>query len=607
MTDRHGGTAKTAATALAIGLLGSLLFMGSLDHGFVMDDGGLIKTNRLSRGVEQLPEIFRTDYWYPKMESGLYRPLAKASYVLNWELGGLDPWGFHLFNVLLHGVVCALVFLFLLRVTADRVVSGLAALLFAVHAAHTEVVANITFGRPELITGVLALLCAISYLSIRPDHAWPARAWRLASSMVALFLAMLSKESAVTILGVIGLYDVCYRTSAEHPLWQRIWLTLRERTLGYYLPLCSVVAGYMLFRVVALSGQKVTPPHIQIDNPIVGLDQPWRLLNALYVTLHYVWMLIFPYRLSYDYSYEAIPLITSLADPKLWLMLAVVAAAAFGTVRAYQRQRTVFFGIAFFLLTFSVVSNVFVLIGTVFGDRLAYFPSIGFCLVAAVGLRAASQTLGRQHAAAVLAVLATSILGLHMWRAIDRTADWVDEYTLYTHDAGVVTGSTKAQNNAGAIRIKAKEFEEGLALLQRAIDIAPLGYHTPYYTSGVTLSTLGRDEEAMVMYEAALLSGDQDPITRNNLGYILIDREIDIDRGIALVEQAIEGFPEFAEFRDSLAWGYYKKGDLERARAEMLTAIEMNEKSGVIIEGRHERLELIENAIRLREVATTPK
>ena len=42
------------------------------------------------------------------------------------------------------------------------------------------------------------------------------------------------------------------------------------------------------------------------------------------------------------------------------------------------------------------------------------------------------------------------------------------------------------------------------------------------------------------MYEGSLLNGDPDPITRNNLGYLLIDRETDVDRGISLIEEAIE-------------------------------------------------------------------
>jgi hypothetical protein len=607
MTDGGRDAQKNALTALAIALLGSLLFVGSLDHQWTMDDDGLITKNRLSRGVEQLPEIFRTDYWYPTMESGLYRPLAKASYVLNWELGRLDPRGFHLFNVLLHGAVCAVVFILLLQVTADRVISSLAALLFAVHAAHTEVVANITFGRPELIAALLSLLCAVAYLGIRDNQAWPQRAWRLGASMLALFLAMLSKESAVTILGVIGLYDVCYRTSAEHPLWRRIWLTLQERTLPYYVGLCASVGGYLLLRVVALTGQKPTPPHIQIDNPIVGLDQPWRIVNALYVALRYVWLLIFPNQMSYDYSFDAIPLITSAADPKLWVTLMLVALCVGGTFWAYRHHRTVFFGAVFFLLTFSVVSNVFVLIGTIFGDRLIYFPSVGFCLVAAVGLRELSRRLAGENVAVVLVPVMAVVLGLHMWRAVERTADWVDEYTLYTHDVEVVPGSTKAQNNSGAIRIKAKEYEEGLAQLRRAIEISPLGYHVPYYTAGLTLTTLGRDEEAMEMYEASILGGDQDPFTKNNLGYILIDHEVNVERGITLIEEAIVVMPKNAEFRDSLAWGYFKNGDLERARATMQVAIELDEAKGKAVDGRRERLDLIENAIRLREIATTPR
>ena len=597
---------------ILIGIFAALLFVGNLGNGLAMDDNGLIKNNPTIKSLDHLPEIFRTDYWYPQQDSGLYRPLPKASYALNYAVGGLEPWGFQLVNILLHGVMSALSYLLFRRVTGDRALAAAAGFLFAAHAVHTEVTANITFGRPEAMAGILSLLAMLAYLA-RGDADAPGRKLGLyALSLLCFLLALLCKESSVTIIGVLALYDFCYRSDTSRAFLPRVWATLRSRFVPGYLGYCVLVACYMGLRAVVLAGEKTVPPHITLDNPIVGLDTVWRPLNALYVALyHYLWKLIYPATLSHDYSYDAIPLIGSWSDPRVALTLVGCAALLGLLVWSYRRSTTLFFAMSAYLVTFSVVSNVILLIGTILGERLLYFPSVFFCLAAAWLLRELvrrAPRLAERRQPLVFAALMVVVVALHGARALDRTRDWEDQFTVFTHDLEhVVPRSAKALNNAGAVLIQRGRYEEGLELLGRAIDLYPLGYPVPYYVAALTLTTLGRDEEAIPMYEGALLNGDKDPITRNNLGFLLVEREIDIERGVGLIEEAVETFPKQAEFRDSLALAYLKQGRLDEARAEIEKAIALNRDKGEEPPAEHlQHLEKILEAIRLRDRRTPP-
>ena len=88
---------------LLIAALTLLLYAGTLNNAFVLDDHAAIRDNPIVHRAA-LSEIFTTDYWsgYHSDRSGLYRPLTILSYALQYRLGGDAPFGYHLLNILLH-------------------------------------------------------------------------------------------------------------------------------------------------------------------------------------------------------------------------------------------------------------------------------------------------------------------------------------------------------------------------------------------------------------------------------------------------------------------------------------------------------------------------
>jgi tetratricopeptide (TPR) repeat protein len=421
-------------------------------------------------------------------------------------------------------------------------------------------VANVA-GRAELLAALFFLLALLAYLGSQGARD-QRRASLYTASLGAYLLALLSKEGAVTLLGVILLYDFVYGSD------RAVGLALRLR--GMVLRHWRIYAGYLLLtlfylgiRFLALGPAQAFPPPLPTDNPLVTLDLPWRLLNTLQVALRYVGLLCFPLHLSYDYSYNQIPLLTSLADPRTWGVLALSAVAIAIVIWSYRASRNLFFALGFYLVTFSVVSNLVVPIGTIMGERLVYVPSMGFCLALVLVLRGLCGRLRVEAptARAVFIGLLVLGVGLHSTRTLVRNADWKSQERLYLHDVQVVPRSTKALINAAH-----------------------------------ALSALGQEDQAIALLEAEIRGGSHGPVIYNNLGFLLIDREIDVKRGVALLEKATEALPNNPDILDSLGWGYYKLARFGEARDVLQKSLELNDWSESAA-ARRAHLETIERAL----------
>ena len=101
--------ALVIVSLLLVGL-GIAVYSNSLGHGFVFDDTTLI---------EQNPSLLEMDLWELSGPRG-YRPVRSLTYALNYWLGGLNPYGYHLFNVLLHSLN-GIVLLWFTSVLTERI------------------------------------------------------------------------------------------------------------------------------------------------------------------------------------------------------------------------------------------------------------------------------------------------------------------------------------------------------------------------------------------------------------------------------------------------------------------------------------------------------
>jgi hypothetical protein len=203
------------------------------------------------------------------------------------------------------------------------------------------------------------------------------------------------------------------------------------------------------------------------------------------------------------------------ADGQLWLVLALVALGLGLVVWSARRSPVLFFGLGFALVTFSVVSNVVVPIGTILGERLAYLPSVGFCLAAALGVRALARVCTRdaRAAGALFAAAMALLVGLHALRAFERARDWRTLETLWLHDVEVSPRSVKAIANAGVALLVLERPAEALQRFDEAIasGVPAAEFMAPHHGAVFALLALDRIDEARSRYAFAKRHGSPLP------------------------------------------------------------------------------------------------
>lgn len=161
---------KQLLLSLIAAVAGVACYSTSVGGGFVFDDKQAIVKNPDVCSTKDLPDvvsdILQNDFWGMPMKSARshksYRPLTVLSFYANCMVGGLEPLGFRLTNIALHGIACLLLTLFCFRLRLSSVASLAAGLLYAVHPIHTEAVCNIV-GRADLLSGVFFFLTLITY------------------------------------------------------------------------------------------------------------------------------------------------------------------------------------------------------------------------------------------------------------------------------------------------------------------------------------------------------------------------------------------------------------------------------------------------------------
>ena len=456
---------RQAFLAVAAALLGAALYLNSLPNEFVLDDRLVIERNEQVRSLGNFAEIFTTPYHYGYKHgnTGLYRPLTIYTFALDHAIGGLHPVGYHVVNVLLHAAVAGLVVLLGLALGLEGIAALAGGLLFAAHPVHTEAVANLA-GRAELLAAAFFLLAMLGYVEARRRGTAGVRVLAVAAG--CFLLGLLSKENAITFPLVAAAWELAVPRAAGGAGPERKWKGAASALAALLVP----VAVYLVLRRVALGASIAAAAGVDfIDNPLIRSGLLARWATALAVFARYVLLLFVPWKLSPDYSYAQIVPVTAVSDP--WLLAGLLMAAAILWLLLAQGRRhphARFLGL-FSLLTFSIVSNAPLVIGTIMAERLLYLPSVGFCLL--IGCLFA-HLRGRWSARAGF-TLAVVVLGALSARTIARNLDWRSGSTLYPKAVLTSPRSVKVLNNMGAELLRRGQAAEAQRILLEARAIAP--------------------------------------------------------------------------------------------------------------------------------------
>jgi hypothetical protein len=547
-------------TVVALLALTFLAFVPALANDFALDDtlarsttnGG--KPDRLVAELHSPTTYFTTQYWHgEEQDSRLYRPVTIYSYALTYNLIAkplLAPESealpHHMINLLLNVWATWLVLWFMLSLGVGRFGALLTAALFGVHALHSEVVAGIV-GRAELLSfcfGMAALQCFRRADSSRPSL------W-IGLSALSMFAAFGSKESGIAWVGflpcwVLGRALLGGESAAE---------TMRRNAVRMLLVTVPALGLFLTLRHGAI--EALTDSVAYQANPLYYADWSTRLMTAIELWGYGLYKCVVPISLSSQYGIPSTPLVATASNVGFLGALAI-ALIWLGTCsfRPIRRPLLCVSAAAFFGFGF-ITSNVPFAIGTMFGERLFYAPSLGVCMLPAILLPHLPVILRR----ALITVCAAWLIGCITidWQ---RSPDWRDNQTLILADVEANPNCAVLQLKAANVRrflmgadseqreLHARKSWEHLRLAQK---LDP-DYVLAFRTESMFLSDEGKKAESLAVIRHTvkmrrLEQSQQEANVRAALGAILVSQPETHRAGVDELRRAVELRPRELSWR----------------------------------------------------------
>ena len=480
------------AAAVLAGAVAVLIFLNALGNAFAFDDLHILVENPGIQSLGTLPDALVKPYWPGEYGRGLglWRPMVTGVFGLEWALWGETPVGFHLVNVLFHGGVTALVVLLLAEILP---VAGafLGGLLFAVHPVHVEAVANVV-GMAELQAAFFFLLAAL-LIQRGGERLKPGRL-----ILVLLFyaLAFLTKESAITLMGVVLLLD----GGREDFSFRDLSRYLRNRW-PLYLGLV-LVAGVLLFARVQVLGSVARPFAPLGAHLLEEIPRIWTVAGSW---PHLFRLMAFPLDLVSDYSPAVIPIALGWNPVNVVGAVMVLSTLLFALF-AWRRgplgpdrlsARVAAWGIVWFAITLSPTANIVFLSGILLSERTLYLPSVGFVAAAAWLLLRLYQERPRLASGAV--ILALALMGVRSW---NRTPTWKDNLEVFHTLIAEHPEAGRSQWILGDTYLQTGQTSAALRSYRLAIGIIG-GHYTLLVEVGQKLMEAGYDRPAELILRFA--------------------------------------------------------------------------------------------------------
>jgi tetratricopeptide (TPR) repeat protein len=505
-TPTVAGRGPLLSLAVFFFLLAIPLYGNTLRNLYALDDGLVLTGNSyVKSGIRGIPDIFIHDtfqgYFKERKDlisGGRYRPLSIATFALEHQVAGFSPAMSHAINLLLYGLTGALLYILLARLFRSEAKDPwwsappfLITLLFMTHPLHTEVVANIK-GRDEILAflfGIAAFLAFLSYFE-RPGGKGTLN---LLGGGVFLLLGLMAKETVIPFVGIIPLGLWFFRRGH------------RRRLPVVFGSLILPVVVYFAARMVFAGPMKIVHTAELLNDPFAYASTEERVATIFKTLGIYLRLFFFPHPLTHDYYYNQIPL-TRFGDPSSWIPAIIALGLAIFAMAGLRHRSPIAFGLLFFAITFSIVSNLFFSIGTTMAERFLYIPSLGLAISVVFGGRSLSEKLAGRMGPRMAACIFIAASVAFSATTVLRNPVWKDNLTLFSTDVKVSPNSAKLRSAlAFTLADRAEEekdstvrrrlIDEAIMHLKRAVEIYP-GSGEIWFDLGNMLSKLGQERAA---------------------------------------------------------------------------------------------------------------
>ena len=459
--------AKGLAIAAFI-LLGLIAYSNSFHNSFhYFDDIDSIVNNPHIKSLGNLRDIW--NYWPTRF-------ITCLSLALNYRLGGLDVFGYHVFNFIAHLFsTIALWWLVLLTFNTPAMkkdplkahaetIAFFAGAVFLLHPIQTQPV-NYIIQRATLLAGFFYITSVGLYAKARieserePAH----RSWKAyyAGALLSAVMALFSKEMAVSLPIIICLYELFFFKTKKGFSWKYIIafpvmilippLTILATRTANFIAMCNIGAARS------------------------GISIGHYFLTELRVIITYLRLVFIPIKQNFDYDY---PAITSLSMPAISSILIIILILA-AAVKIKAGYRMVSFCIFWFFIVLLPESSIVPIKDVIFEHRL-YLSAGAFSIFLVSGLFYLFKSRKITIALVALWLLLISYTAM----TYERNKVWSDELTLWNDTVNKSPSKARPYNNRGNAYGKKGDHGRAMSDFDKAIQLKP-DYADAYYNRAV--------------------------------------------------------------------------------------------------------------------------
>jgi len=505
--------------------------------------------------------------------AGNWHPLTVWSHMLDCQLFGLNPWGHHLINVLLHALNTVLVFFLLRQLTGATWRSFFVAALFGWHPLRVESVAWVAERKDVLSAcfGLLSLLCyakavtgdkcqvtgsekniLTAFLSRVTCHVSP----YYFLSLFFFALGLMSKAMLVTWPFVMLLLD-----------W---WPLERFKVQGSRFKVQGLILEKVPFFALAAVMSMVT---YEVQNQggavqlIENLPVNVRLGNALISYCRYLGKLFWPADLAVFYPHPG-------HWPMAGVMLACGPLVVVTMVLVMIRRRYPFLlmGWLWYIGTLVPVIGLVQVGDQAMADRYTYIPSVGVLILVVWGAYELTRRWRYQPTVLGVAGLVVVVLCLGMTR--QQLGYWRDNESLFRHALAVTENNYLAHHNLGFALDDKGQTDAAINQYLEAIRLKP-NFAKAYNNLGFIFDKQGRIDEAISQFLKVIRLTPNDAEAHSNLGNALLKKNR-IDEAIRQHREAVRLAPDNANIHYNLAIALDMNGQTDEAITHFQEAIRLN-------------------------------
>jgi tetratricopeptide (TPR) repeat protein len=353
------------------------------------------------------------------------------------------------------------------------------------------------------------------------------------------------------------------------------------------------VVAYILIRQQIFSETSDIYSLGVIDNLMVTAPDGFtRFATAVRILGKYLFYCFIPYQQVSDYSYRQLTL-AGISDPYFLVSALVYTGMIIISALFFRKKDIRVFALIFYLVTISIYSNLFFLIGSAFGERFLFLPSLGICILIVmmiIGRASAESSPTQNDIGAFLLrnriqlILIIALVVAFSVKSFYRSTEWKDSYTLFTADVQRSPNSARLHMQMGtAWRDLARKEQDpvarealvrrALASYRRSLDLLP-SFPEAQEQTGLAWYMLGQIDIAMFYYDMVVKKNPLKAELWNNIGSVWVDRG-DLNQALLVFRKVTEINPAYADGWQNIGSVLGRMGRFEEAIPYFYKSIEL--------------------------------